>query len=73
LGNALTGPILGVTCFQWALRTTPAGLVQPIVAIAPLLTVPFAIRIERAASPRLSYYAGAILAIIGATGIVLAR
>jgi drug/metabolite transporter (DMT)-like permease len=73
LGNALTGPILGVTCFQWALRTTPAGLVQPIVAIAPLLTVPFAIWIERAASPRLSYYAGAILAIIGATGIVLAR
>jgi drug/metabolite transporter (DMT)-like permease len=73
LGNALTGPVLGVTCYQWALRTTPAGLVQPIVAIAPLLTIPFAIWIESAARPRLSYYAGAVLAIIGATGIVLAR
>ncbi len=73
VGNALTGPILGVTCYQWALRTNPAGLVQPIVAIAPLLTIPFAIRIENAARPRLSYYAGAILAIAGATGIVLAR
>jgi drug/metabolite transporter (DMT)-like permease len=73
LGNALTGPILGVTCYQWALRSNPAGLVQPIVAVAPLLTIPFAIWIENAARPRLSYYAGAILAIAGATGIVLAR
>jgi drug/metabolite transporter (DMT)-like permease len=73
LGNALTGPVLGVTCFQWALRTTPAGLVQPIVAIAPLLTIPFAVWIEGAAKPRLSYYAGSLLAVIGATGIVLAR
>jgi drug/metabolite transporter (DMT)-like permease len=73
LGNALTGPVLGVTCYQWALRTTPAGLVQPIVAIAPLLTIPFAIWIEGAARPRLSYYAGALLAVAGATGIVLVR
>jgi drug/metabolite transporter (DMT)-like permease len=73
LANALTGPILGVTCYQWALRTTPAGLVQPIVAIAPLLTIPFAIWIESAAKPRLRYYAGALLAIAGATGIALVR
>lgn len=73
LGNALTGPILGVTCYQWALRSNPAGLVQPIVAVAPLLTIPFAIWIENAPKPRLSYYAGAILAIAGATCIVLVR
>ena len=30
--NALCGPVLGVACFQWALRSTPAGIVQPIVA-----------------------------------------
>jgi drug/metabolite transporter (DMT)-like permease len=72
-GNALTGPVLGVVFYQWALRTTPAGLVQPIVAIAPLLTIPFAIWIEAAPRPRLSYYAGAALAIAGATGIALAR
>ena len=73
LANALTGPILGVTFYQWALRTTPAGLVQPIVAVAPLLTIPFAIWIERAPRPRLTYYLGTVVAIAGATGIVLAR
>lgn len=73
LGNALTGPIVGVTCYQWALRTTPAGLVQPIVATAPLLTIPFALWIEGAARPRWSYYAGSVLAIVGATGIVLTK
>lgn len=73
LANALTGPVLGVTCFQWALRTTPAGLVQPIVAAAPLLTIPFAIWIERAELPRQSYYAGCLLAIGGAAGIAMAR
>ena len=72
VANALTGPVLGVTCYQWALRTTAAGVVQPIVATAPLLTIPFAVWIESAAPPRASYYLGALLAIIGATGIVLA-
>jgi drug/metabolite transporter (DMT)-like permease len=73
VANALTGPVLGVTCYQWALRTTPAGLVQPIVATAPLLTIPFAMWIESAAPPRVSYYLGALLAIVGAVGIVLAH
>ena len=70
LANALSGPILGVTCYQWALRTTPAGLVQPLVATAPLLTIPFAIWIEGAPKPLARYYAGAVLAIAGAGGIL---
>ena len=41
LANALTGPVLGVTCFQWALRTTPALPRLPAVTIA----------LRRAASP----------------------
>jgi drug/metabolite transporter (DMT)-like permease len=73
LSNALTGPILGVTFYQWALRTTPAGLVQPIVAMAPLLTIAFATWIEKAPKPAASYYAGALLAIMGATGLMLVR
>lgn len=73
LGNSLTGPVLGVTFYQWALRTTPAGIVQPIVATAPLLTIPLAVWIEGAAKPRLSYYAGTVLAIAGATGLVLLK
>ncbi len=73
IANGLTGPVLGVTCYQWALRTMPAGLVQPIVATAPLLTIPFALWFDFAEKPRPSYYVGATLAIIGATGIMLGR
>jgi drug/metabolite transporter (DMT)-like permease len=73
LANALAGPVLGVACYQWALRSTPAGIVQPIVAIAPLLTIPFAAWIERAAAPRAAYYAGSLLAIGGATGLALSH
>lgn len=70
--NALTGPVLGVTCFQWALRTTPAGIVQPIVAAAPLLTIPFAAYFE-GSRPRPIYYVGALLAAAGVTGLALSR
>jgi drug/metabolite transporter (DMT)-like permease len=70
--NALTGPVFGVTCYQWALRTTPAGIVQPIVAAAPLLTVPFAALLE-GTRPRASYYFGAVLAAAGVTGLSLWR
>ena len=72
LGNALTGPVLGVTCFQWALRTTPAGIVQPIVAAAPLLTIPFAALIE-GTRPRATYYVGAVLAVAGVSGLMVWR
>lgn len=72
LGNALTGPVLGVTCFQWALRTTPAGIVQPIVAAAPLLTIPFAAWLE-GMRPRAAYYAGAVLAVVGVSGLMIWR
>ena len=72
LGNALTGPVVGVTCFQWALRSTPAGIVQPIVAAAPLLTIPFAARLE-GSHPRPSYYVGALLAVAGVAGLFIWR
>jgi drug/metabolite transporter (DMT)-like permease len=62
--NTLTGPVLGVTCLQWALSTTPAGIVQSIVATAPLLTAPLALGLGEAL-PRGRYFAGAILAVAG--------
>lgn len=71
VANALTGPILGVTCYQWALRTTPAALVLPIVAMAPLLTIPFAAWLDRAPPPRATYYFGAVLAVAGTVGLAL--
>jgi drug/metabolite transporter (DMT)-like permease len=72
LANAVTGPVLGVTCFQWALSTTPAGIVQPIVATAPLLTIPLAMWFEHA-RPRPLYYLGAILAVLGVVGLFTFR
>ena len=72
LANALTGPVLGVTCFQWALSTTPAGIVQSIVATAPLATIPFAMWLEHL-RPRPLYYAGAMLAVAGVIGLIVAH
>ncbi|MBK8479277.1 MAG: hypothetical protein IPL39_24260 [Opitutaceae bacterium] len=60
--NAATGPVLGVVCLQWALRTTPAGVVQSVVALAPLLTAPLAWRLGEAV-PRGRYFAGAAVAV----------
>lgn len=72
LANVLTGPVLGVTCYQWALSTTPAGIVQPIVATSPLVTIPLAALIERA-RPRPLYYAGAVAAVAGVAGLYVVR
>src|SRR5262245_13460030 len=44
--NGLAGPALGVSCYQWALKTTPTGIVLPIVAITPLVIIPFSYHLE---------------------------
>ena len=46
LANGLAGPVLGVGCYQWALATTPSGIVLPIAATAPLLAIPIAYWLE---------------------------
>ena len=46
LANGLAGPVAGVGCYQWALATTPSGVVLPIVATAPLLSIPIAFWLE---------------------------
>ncbi|MBE2214293.1 MAG: EamA family transporter [Opitutaceae bacterium] len=63
LANTLTGPVLGVTCMQWALSTTPAGIVQPIVAMAPLFTAPLAFGLGENL-PRRRYFVGTIVAFV---------
>ena len=46
VANSLAGAVLGVSCYQWALSTTPTGIVMPIVALTPLLVVPLAYFLE---------------------------
>lgn len=72
LANAVCGPVLGVTSFQWALSTTPAGIVQPIVATAPLVTIPLAMWLEHI-RPRPLYYVGTLLAVAGVAGLFAFR
>lgn len=68
--NALFGPILGVTCLIWALKSMQPGLVQAVAATAPLVSVPFVRWLEGHKPPPL-YYAGAAAAIAGLAGIHL--
>jgi drug/metabolite transporter (DMT)-like permease len=62
--NSVFGPILAVTGTVWAQQTMNAGQVQSIVAMAPLISVPFAFWLEGHKPPRL-WYLGAAVAIVG--------
>ena len=43
LGAALCGPVIGVSCFQWALISgTPSAVVLAVTATSPLLIIPMA-------------------------------
>ncbi len=65
LANALAGPSIGVGCYQWALKTTPSGIVLPIVATAPLFTIVLSFFIE-GQRPTRRAVAGGVVAVVGA-------
>ncbi len=65
LANGFAGQTLGVSCYQWALKTTPTGLVLAIVATAPLVVIPFARLFENEPiAPR--SVIGGVIAVAGA-------
>jgi drug/metabolite transporter (DMT)-like permease len=68
--NGLAGPGLGVVCYQWALASTPTGIVMPIVALTPLVIIPFA-RIFENEKPTPHSLFGGVLAVIGVIGLKL--
>jgi drug/metabolite transporter (DMT)-like permease len=70
--NALCGAVIGVSCYQWALATTPSGIVLAIVATTPLVIIPFSYLLERERPSRRSLAGGAI-AVAGAVALTLAR
>lgn len=70
--NALCGAVIGVSCYQWSLATTPSGIVLPIVACTPLVIIPLAYWIERERPTRRSLVGGAI-AVSGVIALTLAR
>lgn len=72
LGNCLAGPILGVSFFQWALKSTASGIVLPIVATTPILVIPLARWLEGDRPSRRSL-AGGVVAVVGAVWLALSR
>ena len=73
--NALAGPALGVGCYQWALMREKAGVVLPIVALTPLVIIPFAGYLE-GDRPTVRSLLGGVIAVIGAVllaGVVAGR
>lgn len=68
--NGLAGLTLGVSCYQWALKSQPTGVVLPIVAITPIVTIPFT-RYLDGERPSLRSLFGGFIAVAGA--VALAR
>ena len=69
VANAIAGQTLGVTCYQWALKATPTGLVLAIVSTAPLVIIPFSSIMEGEKMTRRSI-CGGVLAVAGAVALV---
>lgn len=69
LTTSLAGQTLGVSCFQWALKSYPTGVILPIVALTPLVTVPFSWAIEKE-RPCLRSLGGGIVAVSGVVAML---
>ncbi|HVS52001.1 MAG TPA: DMT family transporter [Opitutaceae bacterium] len=72
IANGLAGPVLGVGCYQWALATTPSGIVLPIAATTPLLAIPIAYFLEGDRPSRQSVFGG-VLAVAGCIALARSR
>jgi drug/metabolite transporter (DMT)-like permease len=66
--NGAVGPALGVSCFQWALSTTPTGIVLSVVALTPLIIIPFSFRFENE-KPTARSLIGGVIAVLGVIGL----
>src|SRR5688572_15306870 len=72
IANGLAGPVFGVGCYQWALATTPSGIVLPIAAIAPLLSIPIAYWLE-GDRPTFRAILGGCIAVGGSIALTASR
>lgn len=70
VANALAGPTLGVSCYQWALAQRGTGVVLPIVALTPLAVIPLARRMEGERPSRRSLVGG-VIAVAGTVLLAL--
>lgn len=72
LANGFAGQTLGVTCYQWALKSVPTGEVLVVVATTPLMVIPFSRAVE--GEPiELRSILGGIIAVAGAALLIYLR
>lgn len=64
VGAALFGPVLGVSCFQWALGQQTSAVVLSITATTPIIVIPMAAYVD-GDKPGVVTVVGSIIAVIG--------
>ncbi|RBP47740.1 EamA-like transporter family protein [Roseimicrobium gellanilyticum] len=67
LGAAMFGPVLGVSCFQWALIQAPALVVLSITATTPILIMPLSAIIDHDRAGKLAILGS----FVGVAGVIL--
>src|SRR5205085_10737845 len=72
LVNSIAGQTLGVSCMQWALETTPTGIVLAIIAVTPIVVIPFTLVLE-GERPTVHSLVGGAIAVAGVVGLTLSR
>lgn len=72
MGAALFGPVIGVSCFQWALQSLESGIVLSVVALTPIVMMPLA-RITEGDHPSKLAIGGAIVAVGGVILLYLSK
>jgi len=72
LANAVAGQTIGVSFMQKAFETTPTGIVLPIIAMTPIVVIPFAWFFE-GEKPTKHSLLGAAIAVAGVIGLTLNR
>lgn len=70
--NGVSGPFLGVACYQWALKQQPTGVVLSITSLTPLAVIPLARWIDGERASRRSLIGGC-LAVAGVLALALKR
>ncbi len=70
--NSLAGQTLGVSCLQWALESTPTGIVMSIVALTPLTVMPLA-RVFEGEKITMRSLGGGAIAVAGVVMLTLSR
>jgi drug/metabolite transporter (DMT)-like permease len=72
LANSLAGQTLGVSCMQWALETTPTGIVTAIIAMTPIVLLPMT-RFVDGERIGIRSLVGAMIAVAGVIGLTFLR